>query len=392
MEFSSERRKEEGGRRGRGGGSTSNSSCAKIKSIQSAEVPLSLSPDRPFNREAISRSEEVESLATQITWNDPDEHLARLSLHDNMQKKIEEYSAPVQKENEPNSTFIDDNSNKENMPLAPWQSKLPPPVSNDKTKERNSCITLTEDPQQPVFLLVGMVAEEVENYTEIVAQLGGAVSLSQTLEAHVTHVVAKMLARSERTLMSIASGRWVLTTSYLDHSLKAGHFLKEELFAWGNQSNKHHPKLDAESMPAKLAKAAWRWKCAISGVGDNQEKQWRQKKQPFQNMTALIHSPKAKSLSRLIEAGGGQVVSARPPYSEVEAVTHFFVEMEKPNEKIDLASFASRGIPCLEPRFISSCIMDDAPEIGDFYIPAYKEILINMSSCIPSPLKRGQRN
>ncbi|MPC30082.1 hypothetical protein E2C01_023336 [Portunus trituberculatus] len=29
---------------------------AKIKSIQSAEVPLSLSPDRPFNREAISRN------------------------------------------------------------------------------------------------------------------------------------------------------------------------------------------------------------------------------------------------------------------------------------------------------------------------------------------------
>ncbi|MPC71135.1 hypothetical protein E2C01_065405 [Portunus trituberculatus] len=60
--------------------------------------------------------------------------------------------------------------------------------------------------------------------------------------------------------------------------------------------------------------------------------------------------------------------------------------MEKPNEKIDLASFASRGIPCLEPRFISSCIMDDAPEIGDFYIPAYKEILINMR--FPSKKRR----
>uniref|UniRef100_A0A0P4VX53 BRCT domain-containing protein n=1 Tax=Scylla olivacea TaxID=85551 RepID=A0A0P4VX53_SCYOL len=337
-------------------------------------------------------SEEVEPLATQITWNDPEEHLARLSLQEHIQKETEDSSAPVQKENDASNNSNDDDSNKENMPSAPWQNKLPPQLSNDKSKERGSCITSTEDPQQPVFLLVGMSAEEVEDYTEIVARLGGAVSLSQTLEAHVTHVVAKMLSRSERTFMSIASGKWVLTTSYLDHSLKAGHFIKEEPYAWGNQSNKHQPKMDTESMQTKLAKAAWRWKCAMSGVGDNQGKQWWQKKQPFQNMTALIHSQRSKSLSRLIEAGGGQVVSARPPYSEVEGVTHFFVEMEKPNEKIDLASFASRGIPCLEPKFISSCIMDDDPETSDFYIPAYKEILINMSSCIPSPLKRAHRN
>lgn len=87
--------------------------------------------------------------------------------------------------------------------------------------------------------------------------------------------------------------------------------LQEELYAWGNQSNKHQPKLDTESMPAKLAKAAWRWKCAMTRVDNNQGNQRWQKKQPFQNMTALIHSQRAKSLSRLIEAGGGQVASAR---------------------------------------------------------------------------------
>lgn len=112
------------------------------------------------------------------------------------------------------------------MPLAPCKSKLSPPLSNDKTEERGSCINLTEDPQHAVFLLVGMSAEEAEHYKAIVVQLGAAVSLSQSLETKVTHVVAKTLARSERTLMSIASGRWLLTTSYLDHSLKAGHFLK----------------------------------------------------------------------------------------------------------------------------------------------------------------------
>ena len=38
-----------------------------------------------------------------------------------------------------------------------------------------------------------------------------------------------------------------------------------------------------------------------------------QKQQPFQDMTALIHTKKerVKSFTRLIKAGGGQVVSAR---------------------------------------------------------------------------------
>lgn len=87
--------------------------------------------------------------------------------------------------------------------------------------------------------------------------------------------------------------------------------IQEEPYAWGNPSNEHHTKLDTDGLPAKLAKAAWRWKCAMNAVGDNQETQLGQKKQPFQNMTALIHSQKAKQLSRLIKAGGGRVVSAR---------------------------------------------------------------------------------
>ena len=71
-----------------------------------------------------------------------------------------------------------------------------------------------------------MSAEDVEEYAEVIVHLGGEVSYSQTLDAQVTHLVAKLLSRSERTLMSIVSGRWVLTPSYLDHCLKAGHFVE----------------------------------------------------------------------------------------------------------------------------------------------------------------------
>lgn len=62
----------------------------------------------------------------------------------------------------------------------------------------------------------------------------------------------------------------------------------------------------------------------------------------------------------------------------MEGVTHFFVEMEKTTEKIDLASFASRGIPCLQPLYLNHCILEEDPDITQAYIPEYKEIMANM--------------
>lgn len=96
---------------------------------------------------------------------------------------------------------------------------------------------------------------------------------------------------------------------------------QEEPYAWGNPAAIHTPILDPESNQPKLAAAAWRWRCSIVGDGesdsgydgDHHKKQRRQQRRPFEHMTALIHAGKerAKSFTRLIEAGGGQVISAR---------------------------------------------------------------------------------
>lgn len=77
-----------------------------------------------------------------------------------------------------------------------------------------------------VFVLVGMAEEKRQHYGKVVEELGGTVTLSPTFNPEVTHLVAESLSRSERTLSAIASGKWVLHDSYLDHSRQAGHFLK----------------------------------------------------------------------------------------------------------------------------------------------------------------------
>lgn len=87
-------------------------------------------------------------------------------------------------------------------------------------------VAKSPDPQQLVFVLVGMSEEKRQHYSKVVEELGATVTLSPTFNPEVTHLVAESLSRSERTLAAIASGKWVLHDSYLDHSHRTGHFLK----------------------------------------------------------------------------------------------------------------------------------------------------------------------
>lgn len=86
--------------------------------------------------------------------------------------------------------------------------------------------TKSPETQQLIFVLVGMGEEKRQHYSKVVEELGATVTLCHTFNPEVTHLVAESLSRSERTLAAIASGKWVLHDSYLDHSHRAGHFLK----------------------------------------------------------------------------------------------------------------------------------------------------------------------
>lgn len=86
--------------------------------------------------------------------------------------------------------------------------------------------------QQLLFVLVGMSEEKRQHYSKVVEELGATVTHYSTFNPDITHLVAETLSRSERTLAAIASGRWVLHDSYLDHSHRAGHFLKVGRESW----------------------------------------------------------------------------------------------------------------------------------------------------------------
>ncbi|XP_050711420.1 DNA topoisomerase 2-binding protein 1-like isoform X2 [Eriocheir sinensis] len=385
-----------------GGGAAGGSSKVPLGELQK---PVNSSKTHLIALESQPTEEEELPLATQITWDDPQELEARLSLQEQMQKDTQDFSLPsahkAPKADSGNNS--DDEYNKENIPSSPpsnGRNKNSTTTTTAPTTTKDTTAAAPPPPGQLVFKLGSMSDDKFQEYIEVVTKLGGALSYSQTRDPQITHLVTMNPSCSEVTLTCIVSGKWILMSTYLDDSLKAGYFLEEEPYSWGNPAALHTPQLDLKS--SKIAAAAWRWKCSIGSNGEldsgydgdqqqQQRQQHHQQRRPFEHMTALIHTRKDRSqaFTRLIEAGGGQVISARPPYSKVEGVTHFFVEMEKTPEKIDLASFASRGIPCLQPVYLNHCILEEDPDITQAFIPEYKEIMANMSTCIPSPLKRA---
>lgn len=321
--------------------------------------------------------EEPESQGTAITWEDPVEREARLRLRSQLGESTEDLMEEGQNQQE----------------SAEEEAKKKEKARQDKREEEaaSACSEAVDDVDKPssmasfVFVMVGMSEEKRKHYSKLVQELGATVCLGPTFTPEITHLVAETLSRSERTLAAIASGKWVLHDSYLDHSFQAGHFLQEELYAWGNPAAQHLPTLQLENTRAQLAKAAWRWKCAMNGSGG------RSCQLPFQHMVALVHSSKDRvgAFTRMINAGGGEVVTARPPFRDLQRITHFFVEMDKATEKVDLEVFVAKGIPCLKPIFINNyLIMDPLPEEEDHYISQYKDLLLTMSSHNQSGAKR----
>ena len=78
---------------------------------------------------------------------------------------------------------------------------------------------------------------------------------------------------------------------------------------------------------------------------------------------------------RLLEAGGAKVSSTKPPFNNLENVTHAFMDLPKLKFKVDLSVFVNAGIPCLKAEFIASYLMEDpAPEQKDFYIPEMQKM------------------
>merc|ERR1719234_1090606 len=210
-----------------------------------------------------------------------------------------------------------------------------------------------------VFMVSSLNDEQSKQVEEAVVALGGRMSNNQAnFDPLSTHMITGRVARSEKILCSVASGRWVLHPSFIGESLAQGRWLEEERFEWGNELNgflKEQVKValkdGKESTEVKLAAAARRWRLqGASGEG------------AFDGMKMILVVPDQKKgqFERLIVAGGGQVVKGRPPFTNAPELTHMLTESKYlGKEKVDYSGLAMRGVPVLKPLFLNDFLTSE---------------------------------
>ncbi|CAL4122710.1 unnamed protein product, partial [Meganyctiphanes norvegica] len=325
-----------------------------------------------------ANTEVAESQNTAITWEDPQEREARQRINAELTRDTQEIlDEQMQHQQKAEATDNDKENKPDNDVKVPHSKQSLSKVfeSNNHTTKRNH-----------VFVLSGLNdQEDRDRYVEIIEGLGGTICQEQSWDPSVTHLVTVKPNRSEKILSAIASGRWVLNLSYLEASMEAGKFVKEDEHEWGNPSAVDLPEFPQDSIEEKLVAAAYRWRTALTTDGECRG--------AFQNMKAIIHSSKERvqSLARLVNSGHGEVVSVKPPYTEGEDITHFFVEPHKNPSKYDLAHFVSQKIPCLPPVYLSNyLIMDPIPDAYENCIDEYKKIERDMSNGKQKAIRRSR--
>jgi len=268
---------------------------------------------------------------SQVMWIDPEEEVNRKKLADQL-NAIETQNLDMETMDSMGSINIDNLT-------AMMENK-----ENEKRKPR-------------LFMVSGWTDNEpnVENAVNI---LGGNISLEGHYDPNATHMLAVKVSRSEKMLGSVAGGKWVLHPSYVTDSVNAGVWLAEEKYEWGNLEN-GYIKAD-DGMEFKLASAARKWRknaCESEGA--------------FNGMKFILHMPENKKgpFSRLVQAGGGEVLVAKTPYSNTSGATHLLTETRYIGQgQIDMAGLANRGVPVLKPIYLNDFLTSDQPPVLDMHL------------------------
>ncbi|XP_071855891.1 mutagen-sensitive 101 [Bombus fervidus] len=225
-------------------------------------------------------------------------------------------------------------------------------INNDEEESLEE--EIEPEKKKPKFMLSGM--KDRITYEKVIRDLDGEVSSDACFDISATHLLCIKPSRNEKMLGSIASGKWVLHCMYLRDSEQEGKFLDEEKYEWGNPKSKGIIPDPTDKVEETIAAAAYRWRLRLL----------KEPNRPFHNMVALLLAPgdKYDQFKRLIEAGGGKVVQARPPYDTSptgKKITHCFVNPKQASQPIDWAMLASKGILCFMPQYLSDHLTAQTP-------------------------------
>ncbi|XP_063973163.1 DNA topoisomerase 2-binding protein 1 isoform X2 [Diachasmimorpha longicaudata] len=322
---------------------------------------LSFNDDTPKNTEIHQELEEMDKMlkATSSSSNE-----GRFSIHGEEREKISEICNVPATQAE-SVGWEDPHPHPLKIAMRNSKSTLEAPEEMEESRE-------SEGPGKMLkkfkFMLSGI--KDRENYEALIIKLGGEVSTQSVFDDSATHLLCIRPSRNEKMLGSIAGGKWVLHSSYLRDCEVANRFIDEERYEWGNPLNEGVvPPIEADSEKT-IAAAAHRWRLALENS----------RNAAFEGIVAMliVNKDKYDQFERLIRAGGGTVVHAKPPYDSSPTgrkITHCFIT-NRPGQPMDWAMLASKGIMCFPPQFLNTLLTTNGSiNPRDHVIPEFKKYL-----------------
>lgn len=184
--------------------------------------------------------------------------------------------------------------------------------------------------------------------SEAIRRLGGLYDESKIYSPNATHLIVEKIECTEKILCFIASGKWIITHTYLKRCLNEKKFLKEDDF--------HVSKRFKDS---KLATVSLKWKDNISLKKENA---------PFFNWKVgcyIKDEEKAKALTRIIKAGYGSASLITPTTRKREAAKLTLLIYDVHTKESVMSLALQLKIPHYPfqaiPDYIMQCINSDSP-------------------------------
>ncbi|XP_044744931.1 DNA topoisomerase 2-binding protein 1-B isoform X4 [Coccinella septempunctata] len=219
-------------------------------------------------------------------------------------------------------------------------------------------------PESKVFMISGVGDPNLRSkIVSSLKELGATVSETSSYDPSATHLLCPKPARNEKTLSCMAAGKWILHIDYVDACLKASKFVNEEYYEFGNPNSigKISIELDRDIEIRMQAIHYWRNELARTGRG------------PFQDMRTIIVAEKKQALVSVIEAGGGTVIEATPPFDDTIHATHCLMEPKSVSNFALYEPLARQGIYCVNTLYLSDFLHRTNKDIKDAILPFYQK-------------------
>uniref|UniRef100_A0A336KB18 CSON006828 protein n=1 Tax=Culicoides sonorensis TaxID=179676 RepID=A0A336KB18_CULSO len=233
------------------------------------------------------------------------------------------------------------------------------------TESQEFDVIWKERPRKPKsnmkFMFTSITEEDKLRYMKIVEDLGAQnINITAGFNKACTHLVFERPNRGEKVMAAIAAGKCCLMPLYLEDSLKAGKFLSQEEYEWGNPNCKHKPTNLSEA-ERTLSEACYNWRIKITSQGWNGA---------FDRFRVILHVMKRDAFKRIIDAGNGTVLEVSPPYynnQEALDATHCFIDSKsEPLTERDIKRLKEAGVRILQINFINAYLNDENVDIDKF--------------------------